>query len=109
MIVSDQMVQDAFDWLHNHAESAASAKAEKIRAEYGVKATRARLFKEFEGTVAERQAWADCDMTTQEAYEREALAVETDEFHRVNRSKCEAIIEAWRTEQANLRGMGKVG
>ena len=108
-IVSEQMVQDAFDWLQSHADSAAAAKAEKIRAEYNVKATRAKIFLLNEGTVAERQATADCAPTTKEAYDREAEAVEKDEWHHRHRSKCEAIIEAWRTEQANLRGMGKVG
>jgi hypothetical protein len=108
-IVSDKMVQDAFDWLNGHADSAAAAKAEKIRAEYRVKVARGRVFGESEGTVAERQAAADCDQHTQCAYDDEAEAVEKDEWHRVHRSKCEAIIEAWRTEQANLRGMTKVG
>ncbi len=108
-IVSGKMVQDAFDWLQEHADTAAKAKAEKIRAEYNVKATRARLFTEYEGTVAERQASADHDGNTLAAYDREAKAVEKDEWHRVHRAKCEAIIEAWRTESANYRSMGKVG
>ncbi len=109
MIVTDQMVQDAFDWLKDHADSAAAAKAEKIRAEYRVKVARGRVFGESEGTVAERQAQADCDPQTQCAYDDEAEAAEKDEWHRGPRAKCEAIIEAWRTEQANYRSMGKVG
>ena len=108
IIVSEKMVQDAFDWLEEHAGTAAVAKAEKIRAEYNVKATRGRLFCEAIGTVAERDAIAVCDVEFQAATDREAEAVEKDEWHRVNRSKCEAIIEAWRTESANYRSMGKV-
>lgn len=108
-LVSDKMVQDAFDWLQDHADTAAKARAEKIRAEYAVKVARALVFAESEGTVAERQAYADCAPSSRNAYDDEADAVEKDEWHRVNRSKCEAIIDAWRTEQSNLRSMGRVG
>lgn len=104
------MVEAAFDWLKDNAGAAAAAKAERIRAEYATKQAKARLFLECgESSVAAKEAWAIIQPEYDKAVEREAEAVEIDEFHRNQRSKAEAIIEAWRTEQASLRAMTKVG
>jgi hypothetical protein len=48
------------------------------------------------------------DETYQQACERFYAAVEADEEYRNQRSKCEAVIEAWRTVQSNYRAMAKV-
>ena len=108
-IVTNQMVQDAFDWLNENAGAAANAKALKVRAEYKVKKTKARLFLQYEGTVADRESQAITHDDYDKAIDTEVAAIEVDEWHRNQKDKCIAIIEAWRTEQANLRGMGKVG
>jgi hypothetical protein len=109
-LVTDAMVGLAFDWLHDHAGRAAAAKAERIKAEYGTKRVRAKLFLEAPvSTVAEREAWALTQPEFEAAVDREAEAVREDEFHRGERIKCEMLIEAWRSESANLRAMGKVG
>ncbi len=107
-IVSDEMVQNAFDWLNEHAETAAAARAEKIRAEYNVKRVRARLFLMASGTIAERDAVAICDDDFKAATDREADAAEKDKWHYEYRENCSAMIDAWRTEQSNLRSMGRV-
>lgn len=108
-LVTDKMIHAAFDWLNDHAAPAAAAKAERIRAEHNVKRVKARLFLAAPGgSVAERDAWAMSQAEFGDAVDREAEAVRNDEFHRGERTKCEAIIEAWRTESANFRTMGKV-
>jgi len=110
MLVTEKMIQAAFDWLNDHAGPAASAKAERIRAEYGVKRTKARLYLEAPGgNIAEREAWALIQDDFWKAVDREAEAVKDDEFFRGERIKCEAILEAFRTESANNRGLGRVG
>ena len=109
VLVPDDLVQSAFDWLHDNSKPAAAAKAARVRAEYKTKQVKARVFLESEGTVAEREAKALASDRYDEAVVAEIDAVEKDEFHRNQRSKAEAIIESWRTEQSNLRAMTKVG
>lgn len=109
-LVSDRMVEMAFDWLRENAAPAAAAKAERIKAEHNVKRVKARLFLEAQGSsIAERDAWALCHDDYGAACDREAKAVEQDEWHRLQRGKAEALIDAWRTEQSNMRAMSKVG
>ncbi|WP_129415938.1 hypothetical protein [Mesorhizobium sp. Pch-S] len=72
------------------------------------KATKARAFLKATGSVAERDANSILDEEYRQACERFYAAVEADEEFRNQRSKCEAIIEAWRTCQSNFRAMGKV-
>ena len=108
-LVNEDMIAAAFDWLHDNSKPAAAAKAARIRAEYKTKQVKARVFLESEGTVAEREATALASDRYDEAVDAEIQAVENDEFHRNQRSKAEAIIESWRSEQANLRAMSKVG
>ena len=108
-LVTDKMVHAAFDWLSDASAPAAAAKAERIRAEHGVKRVKARLFLESsETSVAAKEAWAMNHADYGAAVDREAEAVRNDEFFRNERGKCEALIEAWRTEQSNFRAMGKV-
>lgn len=109
VLVTDRMVSAAFDWLNDHAGPAAAAKAELIRAEHNVKRVKARLFLAAPpGNIAEREAFALTQDDYGAAVDREAEAARNDEFFRRERDKCQALIEAWRTEQSNFRAMGKV-
>lgn len=108
-LVSDKLVQQAFDWLSENRQSSAAAKALRIRAEYKVKQVRSKLFLDATGNNAEREAKAISSPEYEEAILEEIQAIEADEFHRNQRSRCTALIEAWRTEQSNLRTMAKVG
>lgn len=109
-LVPDTDVQTAFDWLREHHDSSAAAKARRVRAEHGVKRVRARLMRESHAkTQGEREAWAIDHPDYEAACEEEAKAVEADEWHRWGRAKAEMLIEAWRTEQSNIRAMGKIG
>ena len=69
---------------------------------------KARAFLRATGSVAERDAHSLLDETYQHACEAFYAAIEADEEYRNQRSKCEAVIEAWRTVQSNYRAMGKV-
>lgn len=109
VLISDNLVQAAFDWLRENAAPSAAAKAARIRAEHNTKRVKAKQFLEASGSVAERDATAIASDEYLEAVDGEASAVEADEFHRNQRNKAEAIIEAWRTEQASMRAIAKVG
>lgn len=109
MLISDTLVQQAFDWLKENAKPSAAARAARIRAEHNTKRVKAQQFLSHEGSVAERDAQAIASTEYDEAVEAECAAVEADEFHRNQRNKAEAIIDAWRTEQSNYRAMQKVG
>ena len=108
-LITDQMVQAAFDWLNEQVQHAASAKADRIRAEYATKQAKANAFLDAEGTVAERDAKAVASNVFHAAVEKETKAIAKDEFFRNQRDKCTAIIEAWRTQSSNYRALGKVG
>ena len=107
-IIRDETVHAAFDTLELQAQPAAAAKAMRERREDERKAARARAFLKTTGNVAEREAQAILSEEYQIASERYYAAVEADEEYRNTRSKCEAIIEAWRTCQSNFRAMGRI-
>lgn len=107
-LITEDHVHAAFNWLEEHADSAAKAKADRILAEHNVKRVKASVWKQADGSNGHRDATADAAELTQEAVEKLAHAVHQDEWHRTHRAKAEAIIEAWRTEQSNFRAMGKV-
>lgn len=106
--IKDETVHAAFDALESHAQPAAAAKAMRERREDESKAAKARAFLKATGSVAEREAHAILSEEYQQSRERYYAAVEADEEYRNTRSKCEAIIEAWRTVQSNYRAMGRV-
>jgi xanthine dehydrogenase iron-sulfur cluster and FAD-binding subunit A len=107
--IKDETVHAAFDTLQANVEPAAAARAEKERRDYAVKQIKAKIFLMAEGTVAEREALAIASKEYNEAVQAHCDAVESDEYYRNTKSKCEAIIEAWRSCQATERAMGKVG
>jgi hypothetical protein len=107
-IIRDETVHAAFDMLESHAQPAAAARAMRERREDERRAAKARAFLRATGTAGEREAQSVLDEDYRLACERFYAAVEADEEYRNQRSKCEAIIEAWRTVQSNFRAMGKV-
>jgi len=107
-VIRDETVQTAFHALQDHAQPAAAARAMRERREDERRAAKARAFLDATGSVAERDARSILSEAYQQANERYYAAVEADEEYRNERSKCEAIIEAWRTVQSNYRAMGKI-
>ena len=102
-LVTDAMIEAALEYLAQASEPAAAARAERVRSEHNRKRTRARLMYEADGPVSIREAHAECHADYEEACEREARAVQNDEWHRLQRGKAEAILEAYRTEEATRR------
>lgn len=107
--ITDQTVHAAFDLLERNVDSAAVAAAMRERREDERKAAKARAFQKSTGTVAEREAAAVLDPDYRKACESYYEAVEADIRCRKEESKCQAIIDAWRTCQSNQRNMARVG
>jgi hypothetical protein len=106
--IKDETVHAAFDLLENQTQPAAVARAMRERCDDQRRAARARGFLAASGNVAEREAQSVLTDEYAAACEAYYEAVAADEEYRNQRSKCEAIIEAWRTCQSNVRAMAKV-
>jgi hypothetical protein len=115
-VVTDEDVEDALDFLRKNALKAGKARAERIYLEEFRKSKKALLMKqamvghngpsELPVSAQEREAYAS------EEYQKFLLglqaAVQADEEARFSVLAAQAIIDAWRTQQANERTMGKI-
>jgi len=107
-LIEDVWVEDALQYLATSTDQTASARANRVRAEFTRKRTKANLIlRSPESSVAMRDAWAEAHGDYKEACDQEVAAIEADEWHRAQRNKCDTIIEAWRSEQANQRAGNK--
>lgn len=112
-VVTDEDVEKALDFMRHHALKAAKARADRIYLEEGRKAEKARLMKQVEAesnksmSIAqqERDAYAHPDYRT--VLDGIRVAVEEDEKCRFSILAAQAILDAWRTQQANQRAMEK--
>ena len=107
-LISDEWIEEALNYLATASDQTAAARANRVRAEFNRKQIRARLILSSpESSVAMRDAWAESHRDYATACDEEVAAIEADEWHRAQRNKCDAIIEAYRTEQASLRAGSK--
>lgn len=107
-LITDEVVQGAFDYLHDDSRPIASARANLIRAEYQVKRIHAKLFLAATGTIEARKAWATAHDDYAEAQERLAIAEGVWEQQKDQRNRATMILEAWRTEQASRRVVDRI-
>ena len=107
-LVTDEMISLALSRLGELVAEAPAARARRIRAEYGVKRTFSRLFLDATGNNAEREAKARSRDDYDKALADEIDAIEADERCRDDKNKCIAILDAWRSESANVRAMETV-
>jgi hypothetical protein len=102
--ITDDMMEEALTFLATHSDMGAEARAERFKAEHARKRIRANLIlSSNEKTSGMREAWAEQHERYAQAIDDEANAIRNDEYFRAERSRAEAIIEAWRSEQANQR------
>lgn len=108
-LVTDDMVEAALDYLAKASQEGASARANRLRAEFKRKRLRSKLILEAPPTCTSatlREAWAEAHPDYLLACEDEVKWTEQDELHRGERNRADVIIEAWRTENANNRAGG---
>lgn len=109
-LITDKAVQAAFDYLNEAADAAAKARADRILAEHKRKKVLAELLLEQkEGSADRRKAAAEAHPDYWSVCQEEANAVRADTWHGHQKARAMAIIEAWRTEQSNIRSAGRVG
>lgn len=102
--ISDDMMEEALTFLATHSALGAEARSDRFRAEHARKRIRANLIlASEEKTSGMREAWAEQHERYAEAVDDEAEAIRKDEYYRAERNRADAIIEAWRSEQANQR------
>ena len=103
-LVTDEMVEEALNYLSTSSDHIAAARAMRLRAEFKRKRVRAKLILESnQPSAVAREAWAEAHPLYHEACEEEVRAVEADEHARAERNKAETIIETYRTEEATRR------
>lgn len=107
-MISDQEIEQAVSYLRDNARKAAQAKAERIYMEEYRKTVKAEVMRETPSDslgAQEARAYADNRYTQHLKAMREAI--ERDEYNRWMMVAAQAKVEAWRTQQANLRAEGR--
>jgi hypothetical protein len=108
-MISDDEIERALDYLRDHAEDAAQAKANKIYLTEYRKVKKAELMRRSNHeAVNAQEVYAYAHSEYQEFLAGLREAVYQDAKHDFLREAANAKIEAWRTEQANQRTMGKI-
>lgn len=108
MIVKDSHVEAALNYLNAQPHPLAVARYNVTVTETAAKAAYARAFLEATGTVKERECAAEVSDEYQAAKAAEADAVMEFEDQRTKQKRADALIEVWRSEQANTRSAEKV-
>ncbi len=108
-MISDEQIEAALDYLAKNVEAAAKARAEKVYKEEGRKVKKAQLMNmsnEPSEAARERFAYSHEDYS---AYLIEMkAAIYENAKHDFRRDAYSATIEAWRTQQANIRAAERV-
>lgn len=102
-MIDDKRLEKALHYLATTDEECAGLRADMERTEFKAKTVKATVFKLSEGSVAERNATAETDSRTVEAYEAHFKAMH--EYHAMaNKRGTEAIVvDTWRSMNANRR------
>lgn len=102
-MITDGRAEQALEYLVSTTGLIGEAKAELERSEILRKRVRRKVYLTTTGTVAEREARADCDAEVHEADDRYIAAVGAYESLRARRDIEAIALDVWRTEQASRR------
>lgn len=106
--IPDEHAYDAFDILKSGDH--ATARAAYEFAEKQLKVTLAKAMLQANGkTVGEREATALASPEYERALSDFRLVAENYYRHRDKREAASAVIDAYRTQQSDIRAMGRVG
>ena len=101
--IDEDRVGKAMRYLAETDLTYAEAKAELESAEILRKRVRARVFLTEDGTVAERNAEAECYCDTEAADDRYVGAIKRFEEIKAKRQRAELLIDVWRSLEATRR------
>lgn len=108
-MIEDDKVHDALEYLRTNAPKAAEARAHKVYMEEFRKTIKAQQMAKFNNlpvSAQEREAYRSDEYHAHLKALKEA--VYQDELNRWGMVAATSVIEAWRTQNANHRGMGKM-
>lgn len=106
--IPDEHVQHAFDLLKSGDHATARAAYEFAEKQLKVTLAKAQLAANGK-TVGEREATALCSHEYERALADFKLVAGNYYRERDRREAASAIIDAWRTQQSDMRAMGRVG
>ena len=104
--ISEEDVEKAVDWLRDNADSCAKARATRIYLEEYRKSLKALLMSKYPDmsvSAQEREAYAHQDYQSHLKLMQQAIY--EDERMKFFRASAEVKIDAWRTQQANIRAI----
>ena len=107
-MITEAQVEQAISFLRVSAEEAAIARANMIYTGEWLKVVKAKVKAQQSGIS--NAAAEDIALTSTEyfaALEGHRDAVKEDSFYRFKREAADALIQAWRTEQASIRSEGR--
>lgn len=108
-MISDLEIEKAVDYLRDNATKAAQARAERIYMEEYRKVVKAKIMREHQtDSLGAQEAIAYASDHYSEHLNAMREAITRDEYHRWMLTAAEAKIEAWRSQQANQRALGKL-
>ena len=106
MFISEAQIQEAFDVLHGQTH--AKARAAYEYAEKRLKMASAKARQSAEGkTVGDRDDEAQTSESYQAALKSFHLIAENYYLERDRRDAASAVIDAWRTQQSDMRALGR--
>lgn len=105
MVVTDDRLDRAMQFLATTDLEAASRKAMVLRTEFLAKHTEALVYKALgnEGSVEDRKQAVRLDERVVKAWEEHFIAVREYENVKAQRERNVLVVELWRTTQANRR------
>ena len=109
-MITEEEVQKALDSLRNHATVAAQATADRVYMMEYRKSLKAQLRQKADvKTEGAKDDYAYSHVQYLNHLDAIRVAVEADEKNRYLIKAATAKIEAWRTQEANHRGQGRIG
>lgn len=106
--IPDSHVEYAFDLLKSQSHASARAAYEFAERQLKVVLAKAQLAANGK-TVGEREATALASHEYERALTDFKMIAQTYYSERDRRDAASAVIDAWRTQQSDMRAMGKVG
>ena len=109
MMIYDDEVERAIDYLRDNASKASRARAEREYMDEYRKVIKASIMREHaDKPIGAQEAIAYADPRYKTHLDVMKEAIEKDEYHRWGRTAAEAKLSAWQTMSANNRILDKV-
>ena len=102
-MITDQMAEKALDYIKDNAKAYAVAKSQSVQLDHYRKIVRSKLFRDAAGTVAEREAWAECHHEYKAAVDAMTAAIEEEARLKWMLVAAQEQLNVYRTMSANER------